>query len=254
MRQQAAEQVNLVSHQTTPRNISHLRLVLQLPINLLLIAPALVEVRHFASSRCLVGHNRLELMALLHRLKYVQLDRSLVLDSNGVADENKPAFLSPTLWFPAAFKVLAAASRSRHLPPQYVLFDPFLEHNKALERHRDRVFHTKFLQTLHHRVAEKGAVHAYLQSRRWKAFPDRFDTGGHKFHCAFGIMHVAATVQHIEYLTGLRHGAKQRIVTARSFLFLVKANRRAFGIAFGALHTAIEIRRHCVQCLLLEAL
>src|ERR1700730_9692493 len=169
-------------------------------------------------------------MALLHRLKQVQLDRSLVLDSNGVADENKPAFLSPTLWFPAAFKVLAAASRSRHLPPQYALFDPFLEHNKALERHRDRVFHTKFLQTLHHRVAEKGAVHAYLQSRRWKAFPDRFDTGGHKFHCAFGIMHVAATVQHIEYLTGLRHGAKQRIVTARSFLFLVKANRRAFGI------------------------
>src|SRR3984893_13478592 len=38
MRQQAAEQVNLVSHQTTRRNISHLRLVLQLPINLLLIA------------------------------------------------------------------------------------------------------------------------------------------------------------------------------------------------------------------------
>jgi len=43
-------------------------------------------------------------------------------------------------------------------------------------------------------------------------------------------MHVAATVQHIEYLTGLRHGAKQRIVTARSFLLLVKANCRAFGI------------------------
>src|SRR5260370_22603934 len=169
-------------------------------------------------------------MALLHRLKQVQLDRALVLDSNGVADENEPALLSPALRLPTAFKVLAAASRSGHLPPQYALFDPFLEQNKALKRNRDRVFYTKFLQTLHHRVAEKGAVHAYLQSRQWKAFPDRFDAGGHIFHCAFGIVHVAGTVQHIEYLTGLRHGAKQRIVTARSFLLLVKANCRAFGI------------------------
>src|SRR6202011_5465565 len=143
MRQQAAEQVNLVSHQTARRNISHLRLVLQLPINLLLIAPALVEARHFARGRCLVSHNHLELMALLHRLKQVQLDRALVLDSNGVADENEPALLSPALRLPTAFKVLAAASRSGHLPPQYALFDPFLEHNKALERHRDRVFPTK---------------------------------------------------------------------------------------------------------------
>src|SRR5271169_2804503 len=54
MRQQAAEQVNLVSHQTTRRNISHLRLVLQLPINLLLIAAALVEARHFARDRCVL--------------------------------------------------------------------------------------------------------------------------------------------------------------------------------------------------------
>src|SRR4029077_2760741 len=241
MRQQAAEQVNLVSHQTARWNISHLRLVLQLPINLLLIAPALVEARHFARCRCLVGHNHLELMALLHRLKQVQLDRSLVLDSNGVADENEPALLSPALRLPTAFKVLAAASRSGHLPPQYAFFDPFLEQNKALKGNRDRVFYTKFLQTLHHRVAEKGAVHAYLQSRQWKAFPDRFDAGGHIFHCAFGIMHVAGAVQHIEYLTGLRHGAKQRIVTARSFLLLVEAHCRAFGMAFGALHTAIEI-------------
>jgi hypothetical protein len=26
---------------------------------------------------------------------------------------------------------------------------------------------------------------ADLQSRQWKAFPDRFDTGAHIFHCAF---------------------------------------------------------------------
>src|SRR6516165_12443273 len=58
------------------------------------------------------------------------------------------------------------AFRSRHLPPQDALFDPFLEQNKALKRHRNGVFHSKFLQTPHHRVAEKGAVHAYLQSRR----------------------------------------------------------------------------------------
>src|SRR5271169_3001170 len=79
MRQQAAEQVNLVSHQTARRNISHLRLVLQLPINLLLIAPALVEARHFARCRCLVGHNHLELMALLHRL-------------------NKSSWIAPLFW------------------------------------------------------------------------------------------------------------------------------------------------------------
>src|SRR5580704_18461353 len=99
MRQQAAEQVNLVRHQTARRNISHLRLVLQLPINLLLIAPALVEARHFARGRCLVSDNHLELTALLHRLKQVQLDRALLLDSNGVADENEPALLSPALGF-----------------------------------------------------------------------------------------------------------------------------------------------------------
>src|SRR5208283_1247974 len=101
----------------------------------------------------------------------VQLDRPLVLDSNAVADENEPALLSPAVRLPTAFKVLAAASRSRHLPPQYPLFDSFLEQNKALKRNRDRVFYTKFLQTLHHCVAEKGAVHAYLQSRQWFAPP-----------------------------------------------------------------------------------
>jgi hypothetical protein len=67
-------------------------------------------------------------------------------------------------------------------------------------------------------------------------------------------MHVAATVQDVEYLTRLRHGAKQRIVTARSFLLLVKANCCAFGVALGALHTAIEIQCYGVQCLLLQAL
>src|SRR5258707_4464303 len=170
MRQQAAEQVNLVSHQTARWNISHLRLVLQLPINLLLIAAALVEACLFASCRCLVGHNHLELMALLHRLKQVQLDRSLVLDSNAVADENEPALLSPALRLPTAFKVLAAASRSRHLPPQHALFDPFLEQNKALKRNRERVFYTKFFQILSHRVADKGAVDSNLHSRQWKTF------------------------------------------------------------------------------------
>jgi hypothetical protein len=67
-------------------------------------------------------------------------------------------------------------------------------------------------------------------------------------------MHVAATVQHIEHLTSLRHGAKQRIITARSFLLLVKANCRAFGMTLSALHTAIEIQRYRFKCFLLQAL
>ena len=54
-------------------------------------------------------------------------------------------------------------------------------------------------------------------------------------------MDVAATVQHIEHLTSLRHGAKQRIITARSFLLLVKADCRAFGMTLSALHAAIKI-------------
>src|SRR5689334_19454377 len=55
----------------------------------------------------------------------------------------------------------------------------------------------------HHRVAEKGAVQAHLQPCRAQALPNRLDAGGHEFNRALGIMHVAATVQHVEHLTGL---------------------------------------------------
>src|SRR5208283_3067653 len=53
MRQQATEQVNLVGHQTPRRNISHLRLVLQLPINLVLLVTITLN-----SWPCCTGSNK----------------------------------------------------------------------------------------------------------------------------------------------------------------------------------------------------
>src|ERR1700747_298044 len=83
---------------------------------------------------------------------------------------SKACFLSDYMLFLTFWVCLTRpASRSRHLPPKHAFFNAFLEHNKALKRHRDGVFHTKFLQTLHHRVAEKSTVHADLHSRRWDA-------------------------------------------------------------------------------------
>ena len=49
---------------------------------------------------------------------------------------------------------------------------------------------------------------------------------------------------HIEYLAGLGHGAKQRIVAALAFLLAVKAHGRAFGETPGGQHRAVEVERH----------
>src|SRR5947209_2123772 len=48
---------------------AHLRLALQLPVQLLLVTPAFVKARHLARRGRLVGHDHLELIALLYRLE-----------------------------------------------------------------------------------------------------------------------------------------------------------------------------------------
>jgi hypothetical protein len=67
-------------------------------------------------------------------------------------------------------------------------------------------------------------------------------------------MYVATAVQDIEYLAGLGDGAKQRIVTAGSFVLFIVAHRRTLSVTFGALHTAIEIHGHGLKGFLLQPL
>ena len=54
-------------------------------------------------------------------------------------------------------------------------------------------------------------------------------------------MHISRTVENIEKLIRLGHGAKQRIVAAGAFLLLVKAHGGALDTAFGGLNRAVEI-------------
>ena len=59
-----------------------------------------------------------------------------------------------------------------------------------------------------------------------------------------GVVDIAGPMMHIEHLVGLGDGAKQGVVAARTFLFLVEPHCRAFGMAPGAQHRPVEVERY----------
>ena len=59
---------------------------------------------------------------------------------------------------------------------------------------------------------------------------------------AVGVVHVAATMMEVEDLVSLRDGGEQWVVASQPFLLLVETHRRAFAMALGAEHRAVEIQ------------
>ena len=74
----------------------------------------------------------------------------------------------------------------------------------------------------------------------------------HEVRGTVGMMDITGAVVEVKKLTGLIHSAKQWVVATRAFLDFVKPNGRAFGMPFGGLNRAIEIKREPRQALALK--
>lgn len=63
-------------------------------------------------------------------------------------------------------------------------------------------------------------------------------------HGPIGVMDITGSMVNIKDLIRLRNSTKQRVVVARTLLFLVESQHRSFGVASGAQHGTVKVKRH----------
>lgn len=241
VREHPAEQPDLAGGAPSTGNVADVHVLLHLREDLLLVAPSLVEGRHPTRPATLVGDLHLVLPRALHRAEEVELHRPLALPAlrGPHKDEARPAL--PALRLPAHFEVFAVRT-ARHLLPAGAPLDDALEFGEALEGYAHGVFHPELLEAPHRRVAEEGRVHARLQPRLGQGLAHAPRAFGDEREGAVGVLDVAAAVQQVEGLPGLRHRAEERVVAARALPGLVEPNGGSLGVPAGAQHAAVEIQ------------
>ena len=79
MRQDSGHQVQLISCQSSHRDVVHLALGFQFSENVLLGAPAVVKAQDVAGGTPFIGHDHLEIIADIMRTEQIQLHRLFVL-------------------------------------------------------------------------------------------------------------------------------------------------------------------------------
>ena len=151
----------------------------------------------------------------------------------------------PNLRFPGSLKIGAPLPKR---PPPATPLNLFLELGEALEGDTHRILHALGVEAADDLIAEEGAIHTHFNSDTGQSGAHRTDTVQDKVLGTLGVMDIPGAMQHIEHLTGLRHGAKEGVITALALLLAVKPHRRALGKARGAQYRAIEIERHPGEC------
>ena len=237
----AGEHVQLVSNPRLDRYVAHLAVRLELGKDSLLRPPSFVEENDLAWIGLVVGHDDLELVSIFDGLKQIELNGSFVLASDVFSDEDEAIAGVPRLRLPAGLEITEPA---RHGTPSSSAFDHFFETAKALERHRDGELGPQGVKSIDDGLVEERAVDTdlYLCPRQARA---------HGTHTVLdegvgtvGVVDIAGPMMHIEHLVSLGDGAKQGVVAARTFLFLVEPHCRAFGMAPGAQHRPVEVERY----------
>ena len=247
----AGEHVQLVADPGLDGYVVHLTMRLELGEDTLLRTAAFVEGNDLARVHSFVGDDDLEFVPVLSGLKQVELNRQLVLALDLFSDEYEAMAGVPRLRLPAGLEVIEP---NRHAAPSLSAFDQFLEDGKALERHRDGEFNPQRMQSLGDGFAEECAVDAGLDLGAGKA-------RAHEAHAVVdegvgpvGVVDVPGTMVDVEDLVGLGDGAKEGVVAACAFLFLVEADGGAFGMTPGAQHRPVVIERHPWKPLVRQAL
>ena len=236
----AGEHVQLIPDPRLDRHVAHLAVRLELGKDALLRAPSFVEENDLAWIDSLVGHDNLELVSVLDGLKQIELNGELVLASDVFSDEEEAIASVPRLRLPATLEVFEPA---RHGSPSLSAFDHLLQFGKALEGDRYGEGDAQG-ESLDDDLVEECAVDAHLYLCPRQALAHGAHTVLDEGVGAVGVVDVSGSMVHVEHLVGLGNGAKQGVVAARPFLVLVEPYCRAFGMAPGAQHRAVEVERY----------
>jgi len=91
-------------------------------------------------------------------------------------------------------------------------------------------------------LTEEGGVHAHLDNDAGERQSHFVNAGCDERLRIMGVVDVAGTVEQIEDLTSLGNGAKERIVAAPAFVFLVESDGGVLRMPFGGEDGAIEVQ------------
>src|SRR3972149_3502705 len=150
------------------RHVIHLALALELPEEVFLSPPTVVEGHDFVHPGAFVSQHHFEVVAPLMRDKQIHLDDFLLLLLNLLAQENKAVAPIPTLGLPGGLKERPLLIEA---PPAQSPLDHGLEFGEPLEGHRHGELHPVGVQGLGHLPAEKRAIHADLNLRPRQGLP-----------------------------------------------------------------------------------
>ena len=127
-----------------------------------------------------------------------------------------------------------------------------LELGEAFEGHAEGVLGAIQIQEGEGVLAEEGAVQTGLEHGVGTQGADPVEGVHHELMTPLAVMDIAGTVQDIEKLPGLGHGAKQVVVTAGPLPFGVVADGGTFGMSARGYHRPVEVEGQTRQLLTLE--
>lgn len=238
VREDHGQQIGLIAEELAHRDVVHLPLGFQLSEDGLLGTAAFVERHDLASRDRLVGHHRLEGVALDLGDEEVQLQRPFALGRLQSADGEESGAPLPAFWLPLQLEVAGLGVDS---PPPAPRFDALLQRRQTLEGHGDGEFDTFLDQHRDERVAEESPVHPDLDRGSRQGVANLAQASLDEILRAVGIMDVAGSVVKVEDLSGLGDGAEERIVAPLALLAAVEADGCSLGPAAGPEDRSVEV-------------
>ena len=244
MRENAGEHVQLIADPRGHGDVIHLAMGFEFGKDTLLGSAALVECHDSACAGALIGDDDLEFVSIFDGPEQVELNRRFVLAPDLFADEDKAVGCGPALRFPVGFE---EAEFAVQFTPSFAALDHPLELRETLKGNRNGEFNPRSLKSFRDGLVEKCAVDTRLGLDPGQRRAHNVQTLADEGIGPIGVVDIPGAVVHIEDRVGLRHGAKQRVVAARPLLFLVETHRRAFGVASGAQHRTVEVKRESLS-------
>lgn len=183
--QHGGEHIDLVAGEFSSRDIIHLSLRFQLGEQALLCATAVVVGQHMSGRYPFVGHDDLEVVAVLVWHEEVQLHGLFVLHPAALTNTDEAVASAPALGLPGRLEEAPAIIESL---PALAIFDQRLQCCKAGKWHADGELHTERLEPADGGIAEEGAVHAHFNHAPGLYGTHLLDTGLNKVLCAVAVI------------------------------------------------------------------
>src|SRR5262249_11862005 len=114
--------------------------------------------------------------------------------------------------------------------------------DEALEGDGNRELHAQTREQGHQSITEKSSIHPHFDQDTGQGLAHVLATGEDELLGTVGVMNVAGAMMDIKHLPGLSDRTEQGIVAALPLLLAIEAHCRAFSVAAGPDHRAIEVQ------------